>query len=154
MKVLVAEDDLLIADALEDVLARAGFEVCGIARTVSEAVELAEQYAPEFAVLDLRLAEGGVGTEIVERFPSSRRIGILYATGTTEQPSLTRTHGDALISKPYQPRDIIRALNIIRQIIDGDEPSLPFPPGFALLREPTPSAPRVGREFAKSVVGS
>ena len=40
-KVLIAEDDLMIADMLEMSLVDSGYEVCGIARTVAEAVALA-----------------------------------------------------------------------------------------------------------------
>ena len=58
MKVLIAEDDLLMADMLEDALVDNGYEVCGIARTVEKAVELGEKHRPDLAILDLRL-EGG-----------------------------------------------------------------------------------------------
>ena len=145
MRVLLAEDDLFISDALEEALVDAGFDVCGVARTVSEAVDLVEHHAPELAVLDIRLADGGMGTEIPARLSSAHRIGILYATGTVVHPHLTTAHGDALISKPYQPRDVVRALDIIRQIIGGHVPSLSFPPGFELLREPSATAPRAPR---------
>jgi DNA-binding response OmpR family regulator len=56
--VMIAEDDLLMADMLEDVLIGGGYEVCGIARTVEQAVELGERYKPDLAILDIRLAEG------------------------------------------------------------------------------------------------
>jgi hypothetical protein len=39
-KVLIVEDGLLIADCTEEFLVRSGYEVCGIARTVDEAVDL------------------------------------------------------------------------------------------------------------------
>lgn len=59
LKVLIAEDDLLIADMVEDILVAHGYEVCGIARTVAEAVALGSLNRPDLAVLDLRLAESG-----------------------------------------------------------------------------------------------
>ena len=39
-------------------------EVCGIARTVAEAVELGLRHKPDLAVIDLRLADGELGTEV------------------------------------------------------------------------------------------
>jgi ActR/RegA family two-component response regulator len=55
LKVLIAEDDLtMIADR--------GYKVYGVARTVPEAVALAQLHKPDLAVLDLRLADGGLGT--------------------------------------------------------------------------------------------
>lgn len=38
--VMIAEDDLLMADMLQDILVDSGYDVCGIARTVGKAVEL------------------------------------------------------------------------------------------------------------------
>ena len=56
LRVLIAEDDLMIADLAEEILIDAGYEVCGIARTVAEAVALAHKHKPDLAVLDFRLA--------------------------------------------------------------------------------------------------
>ena len=53
-KVLIVEDDLLIADMVAEVLAGEGYGVCGIARTVEEALALADQHKPELALVDVR----------------------------------------------------------------------------------------------------
>src|SRR6202030_2553353 len=81
LKVLIAEDDLLIADMMEAVLLSHGYDVCGIARTVAEAVELGSTSKPDLAILDLRLANAGLGTEIAARLGDRGRLGVLYATG-------------------------------------------------------------------------
>ena len=75
LKVLIAEDDLMIADLLEDVLTASGYEVCGIGRTVDEAVALGELHKPDLAVLDSRLARGGCGPEIARLLNSRGKIG-------------------------------------------------------------------------------
>jgi CheY-like chemotaxis protein len=64
LKVLIAEDDLMIADMTEEILQTNGYEVCGIARTVAEAVALGRDHLPDLAILDMRLADGGLGTQI------------------------------------------------------------------------------------------
>ena len=51
-KVLIVEYDLMIADFAEEALAAAGFEVCGIARTVAGALALGARHAPDLAVID------------------------------------------------------------------------------------------------------
>jgi len=76
-KVMIAEDDLMMADMLADVLVEGGYEVCGIARTVGEGVEIGERHQPDLAVLELRLAEGGLGTEIAARLNHQGRLGVL-----------------------------------------------------------------------------
>jgi len=133
LKVMIAEDDLMMADMLEDVLVGNGYEVCGIARTVEKGVELAERHKPDLAVLDLRLAEGGIATEIAARLNRPDGLGILYATGNGTQISLTKADGDAWLGKPYRPEDIVRALKIVEQIASTGEASKPFPKSFHVL---------------------
>jgi two-component sensor histidine kinase/DNA-binding response OmpR family regulator len=132
--VMIAEDDLFMADMLEEALAANGYDVCGIARTVERAVELAERYKPDLAVLDIRLADGGLGTDIPARLKSQGHMGVLYASGQVGQMSLTMADGDALIVKPYRSEDVIRALRIVEQIISSRNASRYFPKGFSVLK--------------------
>jgi two-component sensor histidine kinase/CheY-like chemotaxis protein len=132
-KVMIAEDDLFMADMLEDILVADGYEVCGIARTADMAVEIAEFHKPDLAILDIRLAEGSLGTDIPRRLGATPRMGILYASGHAGQLTLTRQDGDALISKPYRPEDIIRALKIVEQLVSNRDVGAPFPKGFSVL---------------------
>jgi CheY-like chemotaxis protein len=133
LKVMIAEDDLIIADLLNDVLVDGGYEVCGIARTVNEAVELGELHKPDLAVLDIRLAEGGFGMEVAARLSHQPKLGVLYASGHIGQMGLMKADGSACISKPYRAQDVVRALKIVEQIISTGEASRPFPKGFELL---------------------
>jgi two-component sensor histidine kinase len=133
LKVMIAEDDLLMADLLEDVLIESGYEVCGIARTVEEGIELNQRHKPDLAVLDLRLANGGLGTDIAAGLHRGDRPGVLYATGNVGQLGLTRADGEACLGKPYRPEDVIRALKIVQQIVTTGAASQPFPKGFYVL---------------------
>lgn len=136
LKVLIAEDEFMIADLLEETLVRSGYEVCGIARTVDEAVALAELHRPDLAVLDVRLAQGDRGTEIARRLSSRGTLGILYATGDdARHSSLTLADGSASIAKPYRVEDVASALVIVREIMTVGTATPPFPPGFRLLPE-------------------
>jgi DNA-binding response OmpR family regulator len=137
LKVLIAEDDLMIADLVEEVLVDEGYEVCGIARTVAEAVALAQHYKPDLAVLDIRLADGGLGTEIAVLLRPLGRLGVLYATGNMSQVVLTTADGDACISKPYRSVDLLRALEIVAEIVATGEALPPFPRGFQVLHPAT-----------------
>jgi two-component sensor histidine kinase/DNA-binding response OmpR family regulator len=132
-KVLIAENDLLLADMLEEDLITAGYEVCGIARTVEEGVALGSRHDPDLVLLDLRLASGGLGTEIAARLDRGGGVGILYATGNSDQIQLTTADGDACLAKPYRSEDVVRALRIVEEIVSTGSTVLPFPGGFRLL---------------------
>jgi len=137
LKVMIAEDDLLMADMLEEFLIDAGFQVCGIARTVEEGIALGRLHKPDLALLDLRLANGGLGTEIAAQLDRQGGLGILYATGNAGQIRLTKDDGEACLDKPYRPADVVRALNIVEEIVSTGKAAPPFPGGFHLLASST-----------------
>jgi CheY-like chemotaxis protein len=143
LKVLIAEDDLIIADLAEEILVDKGYEVCGIARTVAEALALAQHYKPDLAVLDLRLADGDLGTEIAAQLLPLGRLGVLHATGNVSQVVLTTADGDACLSKPYSSADLVRGLEIVAEIVATGTALPPFPQGFQVLHPAATAPPAV-----------
>lgn len=138
-KVLIVEDNLMIADMTEDALLKAGHEVCGIASTAGEGVALCRLHHPDLALVDLRLGDGELGTEMVARLLPGDKPGILYVTGNISQVVLTTDDGQACLSKPYLVADLLRGLDLVRQIMETGTAAQPFPRGFRVLE--APSAP-------------
>ena len=141
LKVLIAEDDLMIADIAEEMIVGYGYEVCGIARTVQEAVDLGRLHKPDLALIDLRLADEGRGTDIVRQLGSREGLGVLYASGNIEQFSLTATDGHACLAKPYRSGDLERGLEIVARMVATGIATPPFPPGFHVLPQATVPQP-------------
>jgi DNA-binding response OmpR family regulator len=141
LKVLIAEDDLMIADDAEEALLARGYEVCGIARTVDAAVALGRLYLPDLAVIDMRLADGGSGSDIRAQLGDLRRLGILYVSGDGGKLLLSAADGDACLAKPYSRAALVRALEIVAGMIATGAASTPFPPGFWLLPSPAARSP-------------
>ena len=131
--VLIAEDDLYMADMLQECLAASNYMVCGIARTVEEAVALGDLHKPDLAILDIRLAEGGVGTDIPGKWNKRDRPGVLYSTAYIGQTGLTKSDGEASLAKPYRSEDVVRALEIVEELVRSGSASRPYPKGFVVL---------------------
>ncbi len=108
--------------------------MCGIARTVDEAVALAVLHEPDLALIDMTLADGGEGTQIAARL-NRPGMGVLYASGTRGHVALSGARGQAILAKPYRPSDLVRSLKIVADIVATGQPSAPFPRGFQLLSE-------------------
>jgi DNA-binding response OmpR family regulator len=136
LKIVIAEDDLMIADMAEEFLSQAGYDVCGIARTVSEAISLAHSCDPDLALIDLRLADGGMGTEIIAKLVPHVGLGILYASGNTSELVLTTTDGHACLTKPYRSTDLLRALDLVKSLVTTGAAIPPYPRGFRILPSP------------------
>jgi DNA-binding response OmpR family regulator len=146
LKVLIVEDDFMIADMSEELLVHSGYDVCGIGATVDAAVALGLLYKPDLALIDFRLADGGLGTEVAARLRAAARIGVLYATGNSKHIAMQSAEGEACLSKPYQTEDLLRGLEIVAEIVSTGTSALPFPHGFNLLHHPysKPMEPAIG----------
>jgi DNA-binding response OmpR family regulator len=136
LKVLIVEDDFMIADMSEDLLVAGGYEVCGIAATVQAAVSLGLRHKPDLALIDFRLADGGLGTEVATRLRATSRIGVLYATGNSKHVEMQNAEGEACLGKPYQAEDLVRGMKIVAEFVATGASTLPFPHGFHMLRHP------------------
>jgi DNA-binding response OmpR family regulator len=137
-KILIVEDDLMIADMAEHILVKHGYDVCGIARTVGEAVALGTRHKPDLALIDMRLADGGLGTDVAKQLAPFGRLGVLYASGNDAQVILTASEGDACLVKPYSYTDLLRALELVAEIVATNKASPPFPRTFHALNRAAP----------------
>jgi CheY-like chemotaxis protein len=140
MRVLIVEDDLMIADLVEEGLVARGIVVSGIVSTADAAVEAVRRDAPDVAIVDINLQYGSRGTDIVGRLPGSAPLGVLYTSGCAEADDITWKAGTALIVKPFSMADLITALAIIGDLLDGGATARPLPPGMRLLEQLRPAA--------------
>jgi DNA-binding response OmpR family regulator len=133
VKLLIVEDNLMIADLLSDLLELNGYAVCGIARTIDAAVALCQSQQPDYAIVDLRLADDHLGCELAGRLERPAAMGILFASDNASGISLTIAHGTGFISKPFRPDDLLRALAIVIEVHGSGGSALSHPAGFRLL---------------------
>jgi AmiR/NasT family two-component response regulator len=140
-KVLIAEDEQLIADHLKSILLNSGYDVCGIASTVAEGVSLAKYHKPDFAIINFHLADGDLGTELSAELEEIPGLGILFATGSRGS-TLTAADGHACLTKPYGESDVRRALEIVAEMVAAGTASPPFPRGFRMLNSRSTSSGR------------
>jgi DNA-binding response OmpR family regulator len=104
LRVLVVEDEAIIALAIEDMLAELGFEVVGPALTLSEAERLASVEALDAAVLDINL--DGKSSEPVARALCDRRIPFCFSTGYESADVPGGFEAVPLLRKPYRSESL------------------------------------------------
>lgn len=107
-RILVVEDEALIAMLVEDALIEAGATVLGPAATVEEAMALFDAERPEAAVLDINLA-GQASIPVADRLVA-HAIPFVVATGYGAAGLPERHRNVPVLAKPYDPRDLIAAL--------------------------------------------
>lgn len=115
-RILVVEDEALVAMLVEDALLDAGFGVMGPAATVDEAMALLARERPDAVVLDLNLA-GETSTPVADVL-AQRGIPYVIATGYGAS-GLPSGHQHAMVlAKPYDPAELTSMLGrICRQAV-------------------------------------
>ena len=103
-KVLIIEDEPLIALDIEGLVTDLGHEVVGIATTRQEAGELAKRSAPGIVLADIQLADGSSGIDAVNDILKEADLPVVFITAYTER-LLTgaRAEPTLLITKPFKP---------------------------------------------------
>lgn len=110
-RILVIEDEALVAMLVEDALLDAGFGVIGPARSVSEALELLVTENPAAAVLDLNL--GGENSLAVADALIARNIPFVVATGYGAAGLPPSHRGVPVLPKPYDPSELTAMLEML-----------------------------------------
>jgi CheY-like chemotaxis protein len=105
--VLIIEDEPIIAMDLEALVESLGHRVCGVARTQTEAVALANKTKPGLVLADIQLADGSSGLDAVNDILTLFDVPVIFITAYPER-LLTgeRPEPVFLISKPFQTQTV------------------------------------------------
>ena len=107
-RVLVVEDEFVIALEIEDVLLRAGYEMVGPASSAEEAERLAREEPLDVAVLDVGL-HGAPAFRAADAL-ADRGVPFLFLTGYSPETLPGRFRGRAVLGKPYEAARLPAAL--------------------------------------------
>ncbi|MCL2430293.1 MAG: response regulator, partial [Alphaproteobacteria bacterium] len=108
LRVLVVEDEAVVALEIEEDLRQAGFEVVGPAARVVEALELLNEFGCDAAVLDINL-----GTETSEPIAlrlSQRRTPFITVSGYSQDQRPSGFSGGAFLAKPLRKEHLVEQL--------------------------------------------
>jgi CheY-like chemotaxis protein len=107
-RILVAEDEALLAMLLEDMLREIGCESVRWVATAEEGIALADTVDVDVALLDVNL--NGVPSFALAECLAARGIPIVFSTGYAEVDLPERWRGRPLAAKPYTTADLVAAL--------------------------------------------
>lgn len=129
VRLLVVEDEPLVAFDTEHFLTDAGYEIVATMDRVAQAVELiASGTALDLVLVDVSLADGS-GLDVA-RAAAEHNVHVLFVTGNCPVEAATLAAG--CLAKPYAQRDLIGAIAAIETHLDGRKPRK-LPNGFRLF---------------------
>jgi CheY-like chemotaxis protein len=108
LRVMVVEDEAVIAVLLAEVLAGMGHDVCAIEATEADAVAAAARCRPDMMILDARLGDGS-GISAVEQILCTRFVPHVFVSGDALRVRALRP-GAVVIQKPFREADLASAM--------------------------------------------
>lgn len=129
MKILIVEDEAIVAMAMENYLADAGHVVVGQADDFSSAVTLAEKTHPDLALVDINLVDGDSGVEVAGRL-NLQNVPCLMVTSNCGAAA-ARDRAVGCLQKPVNKNVLVQAVAAARRKLKGQPVSV-VPRGLAL----------------------
>lgn len=133
VKILVVEDDMIIAAKIAGQLTRLGYEVTGIIPRGEDAIRHAEENRPHIALLDIQLKGTLDGIATAHALHDLWHIPVIFVTANSDEATFNRakaTHPYAFIAKPIKNIDLQRAVELTWNLISDrrSEPAENLPP--------------------------
>lgn len=119
-RILIVEDEFLIALTAEAELVAAGFDVVAKAASYDNAVELAARTKPDLVVMDVRLGPGRDGIEAAITLRRDLGLPCVIATGSMDEVNRRRAIPAAPLAwlpKPYTPEDLVSTVKAALRLV-------------------------------------
>jgi PAS domain S-box-containing protein/putative nucleotidyltransferase with HDIG domain len=115
-RILVVEDESIVALGIQSLLERLGYEVAGRASTGQEALSLAETSRPDLVLMDVMLESGGMdGIDAASALHERFNLPVVYLSAATDEITLDRakrTDPFGYIRKPFKDHELSLAIEL------------------------------------------
>lgn len=135
-KILIAEDDALIAQNLKFLLEDLGHQVVGIANSKEKAIDLLQK-KPDFAILDIRMYGKDIGFEIAAYIKAHKAIPFIFLTSFSDSQTVKKAsiyEPSGYLVKPFKKVDIFTTLEIAMAKTALNSPSIQIKDGHTTLK--------------------
>jgi two-component system, response regulator PdtaR len=114
-KILVVEDEAIVAMDIKLRLSQLGYEVPRVVAMGEEAFQAAEELKPELVLMDISLKGHMPGTEAAQRIHSELDIPIVFLTAYADENTLEKAKASepfGYITKPFEDSDLRVAIEL------------------------------------------
>ncbi|RYY58460.1 MAG: response regulator transcription factor [Chitinophagaceae bacterium] len=115
IKIVIVEDEMVIARTIESTLDELGYTCCGPASSYGEALELLETEKPDLVLLDINLAGKKDGIDLAEKINVLYQIPFIFLTANSDMATIERAKKvkpHAYIVKPFNKEELFAAIEI------------------------------------------
>jgi CheY-like chemotaxis protein len=117
LRVIIVEDQALLAMELELVLGESGCDVVGCAMDQASAFAIADRERPDLALIDINLLDGMTGPRIAQKLVADFGTAVVFLTANPEQIPDGFAGALGAVSKPFDEHTIRAVVDFARQFI-------------------------------------
>ncbi|MEH6536541.1 MAG: LytTR family transcriptional regulator DNA-binding domain-containing protein [Psychroserpens sp.] len=124
IKILIVEDEMIIAANISLQLTTLGYDVIGIVPRAEEALICVKHDEPHIVLMDINLKGDLDGIETVKLIQKTYDVAVIYLTANTDEVHFNRakeTNPYAFISKPFKKLDLQRAIELTLNRIEQEK---------------------------------
>ncbi|HEX8064085.1 MAG TPA: response regulator [Allosphingosinicella sp.] len=130
-RILIVEDEPLVAFDNEHLLGECGYEVVATVDTLAEAVRVLGEEEVDLVLSDIQLNGDGDGMDVA-RAAAARQVPVLFVTANC--PLEARSLGIGCLAKPYTDKVLKGALEAVDRRVQGKKAKR-LPAGLSLYEE-------------------
>ncbi len=115
VKIVVVEDEIVIADNICEILSDLGYDVAEPAISYSEALETINEHNPDLAIIDINLRGKKDGIDIAQTLKSDYCFPYIFLTSYTDKKTVERAKKvtpSAYLVKPFSKDELYTAIEI------------------------------------------
>jgi len=115
VKIVVVEDEIVIADNICEILTDLGYDVAEPAISYSEALEIINEHKPDLAIIDINLRGKKDGIDIAQTLKSDYGFPYIFLTSNTDKKTIERAKKvtpSAYLVKPFSKDELYTAIEI------------------------------------------
>lgn len=108
-KIMIVEDEAIVAMQLEESLKQLGYEVVGVASRGNDAIRIAKDTWPDLILMDIRLEGSMDGIETAENINMFYNIPVIFLTAYSDDTTISRvvrTSSYGFMTKPFNERTL------------------------------------------------
>ena len=135
LKVLIVEDEVVLAVELEQVLAEMGHRVVGHAMASRDAVELAAREMPDLALIDMHLFDGPTGADTARVLARDFKTAVLFMTANPTHIPQDFALACGVVSKPYTDHGLRSVVGFLAECLKDGRAARSIPAALTLAPE-------------------
>ena len=115
IKILIIEDELIIAESMKEMLQELEYDVIGTACDTDEVNEVLAKELPDIVLIDIQLRNGDDGIELAKSVKDKYKLPIIFITSHSDKQTVEKAkeaQPEGYIVKPFEKSDLYTSIEI------------------------------------------